>query len=953
MAVHNYCTTQKRRDFMSRLRVLLTVGGAVALGVFGMVTLVGAEDKGSLRAVDLRTEHQINPIGIDEAVPLVAWKLDAAGDRKPQGQQAYQIRVGRTPAALRRGKADLWDSGKIASSSTSNIPLTKVALQSRDSVAWQVRVWDTTGQASEWSAPATFEMGLLTPNDWTARWIENASYDYQQPDGKETPLPIFARAFPVEGPVAKARLYVTGLGMYAATLNGRAFSDHVLEPGQTTYAAEVHYRTYDLTKQLQPGSNLLRIDTGSGAYQRVVTPGRYFFGGGLEEHVTYGEPKVIAQLEITYADGRRQTVATDATWRTALGPTTFSSWWSGEEYDARRAEALPSSEESLVGPGWQNASLATLSDKTTPTASTPLRADPRPPIIVHETVEPVSIKPFGNGSYILDFGANRSGWPSLKVSGKAGTTVTLIPSELLNPDGSLNVRSTGASEGKQIAYRYTLAGSGVETWHPQFTYHGFRYLQVDGLPTAPTKQTVTMQFLYAATPEASNFESSSTLLQEVHAITKRALQSNMTSVLTDCPDREKGPYTGDNLHNLDTLLTDYDMAAYQQQLVRNMATSQRKPGDVSPGLIANITPEFHRVKPIKLNAPQGVIQFLDEVNWGGAIIRIPWKLYEVYGDTRTMTRYYDNMVAWLDYEAATKAANKGDIPGLGDWSASDNTTPMQLAILAGYYTAVSDMAKIAGVLGKREDRAKYTTLAEELAKEFNRRFRHTDADGVFYGSDSETSNAMALDAGLVPPADVEKVRARLVASVRRAGNHITTGSVGVGPLFRALEAAGRHDVLYDMVTNPTAPGYGYLVAAGYTTLPESFSGGGSQNHHFLGQVDAWLISGLAGIKQAAGSIAYRQVEIAPAVVGDLTRASGTYTTPQGTVRSAWQKKQNCQFDLEVTIPSGTTATVRVPAAEGKRIEVTGPGKAPQPQQRSATEAIYQLGTGSYRFRVMN
>jgi alpha-L-rhamnosidase len=304
----------------------------------------------------------------------------------------------------------------------------------------------------------------------------------------------------------------------------------------------------------------------------------------------------------------------------------------------------------------------------------------------------------------------------------------------------------------------------------------------------------------------------------------------------------------------------------------------------------------------------------------------------------------------LDYEAVTKAANNGDIPGLGDWSANDNTTPLQLPVVAGHFTAVTDMAKIAGVLRKKQDEAKYSALAAELAKEFNTRFRHTDAAGPYYGSDSETSNAMALDAGLVPPAEVEAVRARLVASVRKAGNHITTGSVGVGPLFRALEAAGRHDVLYALVTNPTSPGYGYLVANGYTTLPENFSGGGSQNHHFLGQVDAWLISGVAGIRQSPGSIAYRHVEIAPALIGDLTHASGSYATPHGTIRSSWEKGPDGLTRVEVTIPSGVTATIHVPATEGKRIEATGD---PRPTQRTAIESLYEVGAGSFAFRIAN
>ncbi|MEU6602191.1 family 78 glycoside hydrolase catalytic domain [Streptomyces flaveolus] len=904
----------------------------------------------AVKVVDLRTDNKTEPVGIDDRDPLLAWKLEAPGHTASTGQRAYQIRAAHSIDALQRGHADIWDSGKVDSAATSGIPFNGPALTSRESVAWQVRVWDASGRVSPWSKPATWEMGLLAPSDWSARWIENSSYDYTQPDGSVTPLPVFGKSFRVHGRVTKARLYMTGLGMYGTTLNGRPISSAVLEPGQTTYSAEVDYRTYDLTDQLKKGTNVLGIETGSGAYQRVKTPGHYFFGGSLEQYTVYGEPKAIAQLEITYADGHRETVKTDTSWRTALGPTTYSSWWSGEEYDARRTSTAPTQAANLTGPHWQNASLVKLSATTTPRDTTPLRADPRPPVTVADTVEPVAIDSPGNGSYILDFGANRSGWPRLTVSGPAGTQISMIPAERLKADGSLDVSSTGASAANPIAYRYTLSGKGTETWHPQFTYSGFRYLQVDGLPEAPRPDTVTLEVIHADNPRASSFDSSNEVINQIHDITLRAMQSNMMSVLTDCPDREKGPYTGDNLHNIDALLTDYDMSSYEPQLVRNMATAQRQPGDVSPGLIANIAPEFHRVASTKLQYPQGTIEFLDEVNWGGAIIRIPWQLYRTYGDTRTMSLYYDNMVAWLDYEAANMADNNGDIPGLGDWSAADNTTPMQLPILAGYYTAADDMAKIAEVLGKKTDQAKYTALAARLAADFTGRFRHQDGEGVYYGSDSETSNAMALDADLVPAADRAQVLDRLVASVRKAGNHITSGSVGLGPLFRALDAGGRDDVIYDMVVNPTSPGYGYLVADGHTTLSEALDGSGSQNHHFLGQVDSWFVNGLVGIKQSSGSIAYRDLDIRPAVVGDLTHASGSYQTPQGTVTSTWQKGRNGHLTLKVTIPVGSTATIHVPATAKTHINADGTA-ASRLLKRTATEAAYRTAAGTYTFTV--
>ncbi|MER7689805.1 family 78 glycoside hydrolase catalytic domain [Streptomyces sp. NPDC097610] len=900
------------------------------------------------RAVDLKTDNKVDPVGVDDRAPLLSWRLD--GSSHSVGRQvAYEIRAAHSADALRRGEADVWRTGKVASASSANIPFAG-ALTAREAVAWQVRVWDDVGRASEWSSPATFEMGLLNASDWSARWIENSSYDYTRPDGAVSPLPVFGKSFSLHRKVAKARLYMTGLGMYATTLNGKPVSANVLEPGQTTYSAEVDYRTYDLTRQLRQGTNTLGIETGSGAYQRVKTPGHYFFGGSLETHTVYGEPKAIAQLEITYTDGHRETIKTDTSWHTALGPTTYSSWWSGEEYDARRSATAPTAAAELDGPDWQSASLVELTATTTPRDTTPLRADPRPPVTVAQTLRPVSIAPDGKGAYILDFGANRSGWPNARVSGPAGTTISMIPAEKLNADGTLDISSTGATATNQIAYRYTLSGHGTETWHPRFTYSGFRYLKVDGLPAAPKADTVTMQVVHASNPRASDFTSSSQIINEIHAITLRATQSNMMSVLTDCPDREKGPYTGDNLHNIDALLTDYDLSSYEPQLVRNMATAQRQPGDDSPGLIANIAPEFHRVAPVKIPRPQGTIEFLDEVNWGGAVIRIPWQLYKTYGDTRTMALYYDNMVKWLDYEAANKAANNGDIPGLGDWSATDNSTPMQLAILAGHYAAAHDMAQIAGVLGKKADQDRYSELAATLAADFTTRFRHEDAKGVFYGSDSETSNAMALDAGLVPASDRQQVLDRLVASVRAAGDHITSGSVGLGPLFRALHAGGRDDVVFDMVVNPTSPGYGYLVASGHTTLSEALDGSGSQNHHFLGQVDAWLINGPAGINQAPGSVGYRQLEIAPAVVGNLTHASGVYRTPQGLVASAWRKDSRGRLTLQITVPVGSTAVVRVPAHAHDRVTANG-SQRPSAEDRTASTAVYQVSAGSYTFTV--
>jgi hypothetical protein len=380
---------------------------------------------------------------------------------------------------------------------------------------------------------------------------------------------------------------------------------------------------------------------------------------------------------------------------------------------------------------------------------------------------------------VLDFGKNLSGLPKLSVSGPGGTTVTLIPAETANADGTINVSSTGVRADRgQILYRYTLSGDDRETWHSQFTYNGFRYLQVSGLTEAPTTRTVTTLVTHASNRETASFDSSSELLNSIYDITRQALENNMQSVLTDCPDREKGPYTGDNLHNIDTELTLFDMQAYQGQLVNNMRTAQRPTpfNGEFPGLIANIAPEYHFV----IAGLLGGNWFLDEPNWGGAVIRIPWQLYRVYGDTRAMRENYAAMVKWLDYEAATKAANGGNIRGLGDWS-SAQTTDRQAVIDYGYYEGVSTMVKVAQVLGNAADVDKYSQLAASLADEYNAKYLHTDDAGrAWYANNTQASNAVALDAGLVPPQYHQAVVDSLVQSVAAFGNRIGTGSVALG-----------------------------------------------------------------------------------------------------------------------------------------------------------------------------
>ena len=1074
----------------------------------------GHRGRSSFVATALRVDGLSNPMGLGDASPSLSWSFLSHGEWQSASarQTAYEIRVASTPWRL--DHPDLWDSGKVLSSRAQNIQYGGAPLRSREDAVWQVRVWDGYGRAGGWSAPGAWEMGLLSQSDWSAKWIQDPDYTYAT-NGVPNPLPIFGKSFDAGRRIVKARLYATGLGQYVARLNGSPVTNAVLEPGQTSYWAEVDYRTYDVTRLMRSGSNVLGLETGSGVYQQAdSTPmGRYMFQPG--NNVVFGAPKVIAQLEITYADGTRQTIATDPSWLTRLGATTFSSWWGGEDYDARRMPTnWTASAANLTGPDWRAAGLANLNSSTIPRDTTPLVADPRPPVTVAREARPTSINqvtppadnttlvapvqagatnvkvasvtnlypgdtinvdtggnqesrkvtsvgtgagptttlaapaaagdtnikvasvgkacnpgascagtttfivgqtllidsgtsqeavtvtsvgtagatgsgvtftpalsaahavgtsvmdsgtgvtvtpalslPHGDGTavasvpgptYVLDFGANLSGLPKITGTAPAGTEVTMIPAEQLNPDGTINISSTGASPTSQILYDYTFAGRGVETWHSQFTYNGFQYLEVRGLPTKPTPDTITLLVTHAANRHTSSFASSSPMLNTIYTITQRSLENNMQSVLTDCPDREKGPYTGDNVQDVQTDLTLFDMQAYERQLVANMRTSQRPtPLSNGPaGLIANIAPEFHVVPPFGF----GGIEFVDEPNWAKAVIVIPWELYQVYGDTKAMSENYDAMVKWLDYEAGNKASHGGNLPGLGDWSAAQSTTA-QAVIDYGYYDAVNTMAKVAQVLGKSSDAANYSALAASLASEYNAKYLHTDSAGnAWYANNTEASNAVALDAGLVPAQYHQAVVNSLVAAVQAYGDRIGTGSVALGPLFRALHAAGRDDLIYQMVTNPNGPSYAFLVNQGATTLWESLSGsGGSHDHQFLGDVDAWLVHDLVGIDQPAGSTEYRQLVVRPAIVGDLNQAGGTFITPQGRSAANWARTSDGRVAMNVTIPANTTAEIWVPTS-GQPVRAPRGAKFFRFDTFDGIQyAVYDAGPGDYQF----
>jgi alpha-L-rhamnosidase len=829
---------------------------------------------------------------MDVTSPRLSWKLSQAGAT----QYAYEVRAASSTDLLDQNAPDLWDSGMVVSNQSSGIVYAGAAMASRTRVFWQVRVWTDQGSPSAWSGNASWEMGLLNPSDWSAQWIANATWTYGEP------LPIFARQFSIAKPVRMARLYVTGLGLYQATLNGQPVSQDLLTPGNTAYATRVEYATYDVTGLLVSGGNALGVRLGNGDYNAVMTPGHYMdFVNPVSVPL-----RLIAQLEISYADGTLDTIVSDGSWKTTLGATTVSTWYGGEEYDAR-----------LSQPGWDGPG-ADLSawDFAIPIAppgyTTQLSWRPAPPVRMVGTVTPQAITEPQPGVYVFDMGFNFAGWQQLRVSGPAGTTVTMMIGEQLHPDGTVDQSQifSPVSPVYPVVDSYTLSGNGVETWHPSFEYHGFRYLQVSGLPNPPDSTTITGYILRGANYSAGSFTSSNALLNSIHQIINRAIQSNMISIFTDCPDREKMGWLADMQGIFDSIARNYDVAAYERTVVRNMADGQTDLG---------LVPDFVPLYTVYTDG------FIDDPNWGDAMILTPWSLYQTYGDANVLETYYPNMQFYLNYLTGKSQNNLLDY-GLNDWITPDLTLPTGVTATYAYYRSASTLSQIAAVLGNVADAEQYGALAIDIGDAFNA----TYLDPVLHtyaGAGHQAADAIALDMGIVPDGQQQGVLNDLIGDIQMRGNHVNVGIVSLGALFRVLSAAGRDDVIFDIAVQTTNPSYGFQVVNGATSLTESWDGAatglGSQDHMMLGAIDEWFTSALAGIRQAPGTVGYGSLVIKPAVVGDLTRVYGSYQTPNGLVESEWTREDDGRLTFQVTIPGNTAATIYLPGSASYRL---GPGR---------------------------
>lgn len=747
-------------------------------------------------------------------------------------------------------------------------------------------------------------------------------------------LPLLRTSFRVDKAVRRAELAICGLGFYEARLNGQPLDDTVLEPGWTNYRKSCLYRVVDLSDRIAQGENVLGVLLGNGMYN--VTGGRYTKFTG-----SFGPPKLIAQLDIEYADGTAACIFTDENWKTADGPIVFSCIYGGEDYDARKEH-----------PGWDKPGFDDSSWRAVKECEGPggqLSTRSAPPIKVRETFQPAKITQPKPGVWVYDLGQNFSGWPKLTVSGPAGSTVKMITGELLDTQGLVSQRSSGSP----VWFAYTLKGQGTEVWSPRFSYSGFRYVQVEGAIPAgqantssylPNIQKLEGQFLYPDTPTVGQFACSNEQVNRVHALILAAIKSNFKSVLTDCPHREKLGWLECSHLLAGCFMYNFDCARFYEKIAADMRQAQ-----LDNGLVPDIAPEYTVFSG----------GFRDSPEWGSACVIAPWRAYWMYGDRRILQNQYECMKRYVAYLGGM---SKGHIVshGLGDWydigprgPGESQLTSMGLTATGVYYQDIDILKGVAKILGKDDDARAYSKLREEVKNAFNAAFFHEGK--CQYDRNSQTGNAMPLFfLDLVPGTYPSRVLDNLVADIRRNGNRVTAGDVGFYYVVQALLNGGRSDVLYDMLCQTDGPGYLYQLKMNATSLTEAWdtNPASSQNHCMLGHIEEWFYSGLLGIRpQGPG---FREVTIAPQLVGDLTWAKGHYDSPYGRIVSSWKRDGN-KVTLDVTIPPNTKAEVAIPNTDCKRVTESGKSII-ESGFKCAEYTPYtvhiSLGSGVYRFEAV-
>lgn len=840
----------------------------------------------------VRIEHHRETLGIGETRPRLSWRIQAEPHWK---QAAYEVELkyhDRTVTEL------------VQSAEQILVPWPGRTLVSRECVGVRVRVTGTDGNTSAWSARTTLETGLLRTADWEATPV-GASWA-EDPDSDRRP-PLLRRTFHLNRGVVKARLYITAHGLYEAEINGRKIGQDALTPGWTVYDKRLRYQTYDVTSLLRRGENALGALMGDGWYR-----GRIGFGPGYRN--LYGKDlSLIAQLEVTYSDGHREVVATDNAWRAAFGPIRFSGLYEGETHVAQDEHSGWSQ------PGFDDSAWLPVSTSLRDSAT--LVEPESPSIRCTQELSPVSVEVLENGRVLLDFGQNVVGRLRMTVDGPVGAAVTIRHAEILQ-NGTLYLRPLRRAVATDTLI---LDGNGERTWEPRFTFHGFRYAEIEGWPGVfPSLEDcpVVARVYHTDMERTGWFECSNELVNRLHENVLWSMRGNFVDIPTDCPQRdERLGWTGDIQVFAPTASFLYQCAGMLTSWLKDLAVEQLPDGTV-PWYVP-VIPGGPKWTPIQPGAA-----------WGDAAVLVPWTLYERFGDIGVLREQYPSAKSWVDLisriAGPDRLWNTGD--QLGDWLDPDAppTAPSkgktEPALVATAYFAWSTrrLADTARVLDKTDDEEYYARLAQEVQVAFLR--EHVKASGDMT-SDSQTAYALAIVFDLIPENLIAHAGKRLAELVEASDNRIATGFVGTPLVADALTRTGHVEVAYKMLLEERCPSWLYTVRSGGTTiwerwdslLPDGTVNPGemtSFNHYALGSVADWMHRVVGGLSVLEPG--YRRVAIAPRPGGGLTSAKVQHESAYGEISVAWKLEQD-QLVIQAVVPTGVTADLDLPGLQRQDI----------------------------------
>jgi len=907
--------------------------------ICSLLLLICGISTAAIKPTRLTTEYVTNPLAINILKPRLSWINISDKYERGQFQTAWEIRAAGTVENLTKGNADLWKSGKVISGESVNIVYNGNLLASEQNCWWQVRVWDSHGKISDWSEPAFFSMGLLNSGDWKASWIGSPWQDEspiprlnfpgEKADSSKLssdPAPLLRKSFNISKKIVSARVYVTGLGYFEMYINGKKVGDDVLSPNLTLYGKRsdlgdigvmiknnfreyrVMYLTYEVTKLMKQGENVAGAILGNGFYN----PRSYWTQG-------YGSPRFISQIHIRYTDGTEQLVVSDQSWRVSNSPIVMDQVYDGEIYDARLEQPgwfSPGFNDS----GWDNAVLRKAPEGI-------LEAQLSPADRVMEKLKPKKIELLGKGHYKVDFGQEISGWLHLDdIVGESGQKIKI--KYICESPVGLNT--------------YTIKGRGAESYCPRFSWFVFREAEISGWPGDLRAEQVNAEAVYSNVETTGKFECSNSLFNTINKIWWRSQTDNMHGgIASDCPHRERSPYTGDGQVSCVTVMHNFDARSFYTKWIRDIWGAQNPENGYVPN-----------GAPWQPGCGGGVA-------WGAAMIIMPWEFYIQYGDVdmirnnfEAMKGYIKYMLSWTDengimHSKAPDKKNPNQWINLGDWCSPGNLPPDEMVHTFYLWRCADLTAKAAKALGDPEEYDKYFKLAEKTKNAFMNRFY--DDDKGTYGPAG--GNIFALKMG-VPENRRTKVISALKADIAANGGHLDTGIFGTQFFFEVLSDNGLNELAYEALNKRTQPSYGWWIDQGATTTWEQWDGKNSRNHPMFGGGIVWFYRKLAGMSADPQYPGYRNIIFKPQPANDVSYASYANQTPFGLASVRWEKK-NGKFTMDIIVPVGSTATVYIPASKASELTESGkPIKKISAISFSGMEDGYahlKVASGKYRF----